>query len=106
VALSAGADPGAVLRDLEQLLEDINPRAPYTFRGIDSHRQRLAKSDAKRAAGASEDTWADQERAEDLRFVTAHDAWKAKRDGAYAALRNLGGTVREVDAKDTQDDDE
>lgn len=105
VVVAPDADPGGVLRDLEQLLEDLKPIPPYTLYGIETYRRRLAESDARRAAGVEEMAVDRADRNEAERHVKDYDAWVAKRDAAFAKLTSLGGTSRDVDAKETWDDE-
>lgn len=102
-------DPGRVFRELEDVLDALDPQTPTIgFWPVATYRKRLAEYTAKRAAGVALDEREQQETEEATRAVARWDEWQAARDAALARFSALGGAERHTDAKLgwDQDDDE
>lgn len=86
VNVEPGEKPGTMLREIQSLIEDLNPNSPVDDYQLQQAREALEKP---------EDTdgfpyvWT-HEKAQEV--IAKADAWQAKRDAAYARLDELGAT--------------
>lgn len=98
VALPPESNAGAVLAQLEGLLEDIDPKPPRTNTEIMNARLSLEKP---------VEEWPEWQRDNKPHYeqiINEMDAWRAKREDALQRLSNLGLQSTYTDAKDHWDD--
>jgi ribosomal protein S10 len=100
VEIPPGNSPASVLREAEQLLEDVNPPRPVSAGD-------LSRAHAKLKLPAVEGSeWDASERETARRRIALHEAWLHQREKMLARFDRLGGVKVFTDAKMDWSDDE
>jgi hypothetical protein len=115
VELPPGTSPASVLHRTEQLLNDLQPKAPHHAYEVLGARRELAKAEPKLVDfvnsrdeyNTAEERYrsAVLERERCAKVVHRYDEWRKCRDAAHLAFDELGGTRVHTDAKDNWDDE-
>jgi hypothetical protein len=113
VELPPGTSPASVARELTEILDGLEPRAPYSASEVRLAlvRQRVP---APKLADFGDDHWqtpaerlaaAQRERDRADQVLTRYAEWQKARDAALARFDHLGGTRLFTDAKDRWEDE-
>jgi hypothetical protein len=92
VNVEPGENPGTMLREIQSLIEDLNPACPVEDYQIRDARAILAKPENK------EDPFG-YSHEDAQKVLDQYEAWQAKRNAAYARLDEMGAapTVEDID---------
>ena len=93
VEIPPGVDAGSVLRELDQMLEDIEPCSPVSMWDL---RRAI---DALKSPPIENDPHDQGNRRTYSEYIRRHSDWEKRRDAAYARFTELNGIERYTDAK-------
>lgn len=100
VEIPAGVDPGSVMSEVDDALNDLQPKSPVDAWTLSQQLKRLQLSPCPTDIhDASEREYAQS-------HILKHEEWKRRNDAAYKRFTELGGTERFSDAKAGWADDE
>lgn len=94
VEIPAGIDAGAVMLDVDQMLDELTPVSP------------VSKFTLFHALKDASNTQDELRAAEARKTIVEHDEWERRRAAAFARFTQFGGVERYVDAKLDFDQDE
>lgn len=99
VALPEGTSPASVIGELEQLMDELQPRPPVNNYELLRARQRLAEP------AVPDDPYDPKRRAEARDQIALHEAYRREREKALDKFNQFGGLTRIGQARRPEDRD-